>query len=84
MRGPQQLCQHDFETMLVETRDDGVAVITLNRPERHNAVTPIMHRELVELPTALAEDDRVRAVVITGAGRSFCSGADVAVFESSY
>ncbi len=77
MRGPVRLRQEDFETMLVEARDDGVAVITLNRPERHNAVTTVMHRELMELPTALAEDERVRAVVITGAGRSFCSGADV-------
>jgi enoyl-CoA hydratase len=81
MRGPAQLRQEDFETMLVEVRDDGVAVVTLNRPERHNAVTNIMHRELTELPTTLHEDGRVRAVVITGAGRSFCSGADVAALD---
>ena len=77
MRGRLRLRQEDFDTMLVEKRDDGVALITLNRPERHNAVTGLMHRELMELPTTLLEDDEVRAAVITGAGRSFCSGADV-------
>ena len=64
--------------MLIEKREDGVAVITLNRPDRHNAVGGSMHIELANLPKVLLHDDEVRAAVITGAGRSFCSGADVA------
>jgi enoyl-CoA hydratase len=63
--------------MLIEKRDDGVAVITFNRPDRHNAVNRVMTREIGELPAALLEDDGVRAAVITGTGPSFCSGADV-------
>lgn len=64
--------------MLIEKREDGVAIITLNRPERHNAVAGSMHAELAGLAKKLQADDEVRVAIITGAGRSFCSGADVA------
>lgn len=73
----RQLRQEDYETLLVEKRADGVTIVTMNRPERHNAVIPLMHAELAGLAKVLQEDDEVRAVVITGAGRSFCSGADI-------
>jgi enoyl-CoA hydratase/carnithine racemase len=55
----------------------GVATITLNRPERLNALTFEVYRELTETFAALREKASVRAVVITGAGRAFCSGGDV-------
>jgi enoyl-CoA hydratase/carnithine racemase len=57
---------------------DGVALVTLNRPERLNAYTPTMGRELSEAFAACDEDDAVRAIVVTGAGRAFCAGADLA------
>ena len=76
-REPRTLDQKQYETMLIEKRDDGVALVTLNRPERHNAVTGVMHTELAQLPADIQDDPAVQAVVITGAGRSFCSGADV-------
>ncbi len=57
---------------------DGVALITLNRPERLNAYTPTMGRELAEAFAACDADDGVRAIVVTGAGRAFCAGADLA------
>jgi enoyl-CoA hydratase/carnithine racemase len=57
---------------------DGVALVTLNRPERLNAYTPTMGRELAEAFAACDEDDAVRAIVVTGAGRAFCAGADLA------
>jgi len=57
---------------------DGVAVITLNRPERLNAYTPTMARELHEAFAACDADDAVRAIVVTGAGGGFCAGADLA------
>src|SRR5437867_2914308 len=57
---------------------DGVAVVTLNRPERLNAYTPIMGHELAEAFAACDADDGVRAIIVTGAGRGFCAGADLA------
>jgi enoyl-CoA hydratase/carnithine racemase len=58
--------------------DDRVLTITLNRPERLNAWTPTMMRELVEAFDRSDADDEVRAVIVTGAGRGFCAGADLA------
>src|SRR2546430_8728770 len=56
---------------------DGVATITLNRPERLNAITFEVYRELTDFFAQLRDDKDVRVVVITGAGRAFCSGGDV-------
>src|SRR5438552_7671134 len=56
---------------------DGIATITLNRPERLNAITFEVYRELTDLFATLREEKEVRVVVITGAGRAFCSGGDV-------
>lgn len=64
-------------SFLYELADTGVATITLNRPERLNALTFEVYRELTDTFAALRNDPDVRAVVITGAGRAFCSGGDV-------
>jgi len=61
---------------LYEVRDR-VATITLNRPDRLNALTFEVYRELTDTFAALRNEDDVRSVVITGAGRAFCSGGDV-------
>ena len=66
----------DFEQITTHTRD-GVLTITLNRPERLNAWTPTMGRELIAAFDRADEDDDVRAVIVTGAGRGFCAGADL-------
>jgi len=63
---------------------DGVAVVTLNRPERMNAYTPTMGRELADAFAACDADDAVRAIVVTGAGRAFCAGADLARGGASF
>lgn len=69
-----------WETVLLE-RDDGVAVLTANRPEKRNALNATLRRELIEALDALRADDAVRVVVITGAGeKAFIAGADVAEF----
>lgn len=65
------------ESFLFEIDDKGVALITLNRPDRLNALTFQVYRELTDLFQALDKDERVRCVVITGQGRGFCSGGDV-------
>jgi 2-(1,2-epoxy-1,2-dihydrophenyl)acetyl-CoA isomerase len=56
---------------------DGVATVTLNRPEKLNALTDEMSLHLSEIFDGLAADDAVRAVVLTGKGRGFCAGGDV-------
>lgn len=65
-----------FEAILFDV-DDGVATVTLNRPQRMNAWTDTMAAELREGLIACDEDDAIRAVVLTGAGRAFCAGADM-------
>lgn len=63
-------------------RDGAVACVVLNRPERLNALTATMMDELRETWRELAADDTVRCVVVTGAGRGFCAGADVELLAS--
>jgi enoyl-CoA hydratase/carnithine racemase len=64
-------------SFLYEQTDTGVATITLNRPERLNALTFEIYLELTDTFAALRNEADVRVVVITGAGRAFCSGGDV-------
>jgi len=66
----------NFEEIRYEVADH-VLTITLNRPDRLNAFTPTMGRELIEAFDASDADDDVRAVIVTGAGRGFCAGADL-------
>jgi enoyl-CoA hydratase/carnithine racemase len=64
--------------------DEGVLTITLDRPDRLNAFTATMGRELIEALDRADADDSVRAVVVTGAGRGFCAGADLAGGGSTF
>ena len=64
-------------SFLYEQDEQGVATITLNRPERLNALTFEVYRELTDLFAALRDERNVRVVIITGAGKAFCSGGDV-------
>lgn len=64
-------------TDLLETAENGIAWLTLNRPERLNALSPTMLSGLGEALGRLAADRAIGAVVITGAGRGFCAGGDV-------
>jgi 2-(1,2-epoxy-1,2-dihydrophenyl)acetyl-CoA isomerase len=61
-----------------DTQDRDVAVLTLNRPDRYNALTAELKVALLDAITALADADDVRALVLTGAGRAFCVGQDLA------
>ncbi len=62
---------------LIEKRDDGVALITLNRPESLNALSGVMQDLIGDHLDDCADDPRVRCIAITGAGRGFCAGGDV-------
>jgi enoyl-CoA hydratase/carnithine racemase len=64
-------------TFLYEQDELGIATITLNRPERLNALTFEVYRELTDTFASLRDESEVRVVVITGAGKAFCSGGDV-------
>jgi methylglutaconyl-CoA hydratase len=69
-----------FKTIDVADRN-GVALVTLNRPDRHNAFDETMIAELTEALAAIEASPRTRAVVLLGAGESFCAGADLAWME---
>jgi len=65
-----------FQHILYEVGEK-IATITLNRPDRMNAWTPIMERDVRDAMAQAAADDNVRVIVLTGAGRAFCAGADM-------
>jgi enoyl-CoA hydratase/carnithine racemase len=73
-----------FETISHALDEDGILTITLNRPERMNAFTVGMADELEQSFRELNVDDRVRAVIVTGAGRAFCAGMDLSVEENVF
>ena len=64
------------DVVLYETRE-GVAILTLNRPDRMNAITPEMEIRYFDLLERASKDPQVRVIVVTGAGRGFCAGADM-------
>ena len=72
-----------YETVLYET-SGGVATITLNRPDALNALNQTLIEELQHALAAAADDAEIRCVVLTGAGRGFCAGADLAQLEDAY
>lgn len=80
---PEPTLDRAFETVLVDVRD-AILTVTLNRPDRLNAYTPAMMRDLVDVLDAADATDEVRAVIVTGAGRGFCAGADVAAGGGSF
>ncbi|WOC13243.1 enoyl-CoA hydratase/isomerase family protein [Gordonia sp. MP11Mi] len=73
-----QTVKKTFETMLVEEVKPGIVLVTLNRPDRYNAMTNTMFREMEQLAWDLGAEDDLRVVILTGAGKAFCSGYDLA------
>jgi methylglutaconyl-CoA hydratase len=66
-----------FEAIKIDVDPRGVATLTLNRAEKHNALSAKMLAELTQAAADLGADDAVRVVVLTGAGKSFCAGGDL-------
>jgi len=71
------IAEKTFTTMTFSEPEPGVGLVTLNRPERLNAVNPEMVADFETLFVALAGDETIRVLILTGAGRGFCSGADL-------
>ena len=69
-----------YETIALETKD-GVATLTLNRPDAYNAFNDAMGEETVDALGQVARDESVRALLVTGAGKAFCSGQDLKSIE---
>lgn len=70
------MSQYGYKYLIVEQRATGVAIVTMNRPEILNAINWEMHEELEDVFVKLDHDSSVNAIVLTGAGRGFCSGGD--------
>jgi enoyl-CoA hydratase len=66
-----------FTTLTFSEVEPGVGMVTMNRPERLNAINPSMVQDFETLFAALARDETIRVLILTGAGRGFCSGADL-------
>lgn len=73
-----------YQTITIQTDDRGVATLTLNLPEKHNALAPQMITDLTAAAADLATDDGIRAVVLTGAGESFCAGGDLGWMKAQF
>lgn len=73
----------NLQTLLYAV-DEGVATITLNRPDKMNAFTPQMRDEIIRALDHTDTDDTVRAVIITGAGKAFCAGADLSTGGNTF
>lgn len=71
----------DYEQLALTRRDNGVLLITMNRPEKYNAADEGMHTELTRVWKDVAADPETRVAVITGAGKAFSAGGDLAMVE---
>src|SRR6195952_4766893 len=72
-----------YETIKYEVPEQ-ILPITLNRPDKHNAFNATMQKELIEAFDAADADDNIRAIIVTGAGRGFCAGADLSSGASTF
>lgn len=74
----------NYQTIRMETNDRGIATLTLSQPDKHNAMSSAMIGEITHAAKALASDNGVRAVILTGEGKSFCAGGDLGWMRSQF
>ena len=70
---------NQYETIRID-KADGSTTLMVNRPEKKNAMSPQLHREMREALEILEDDEETRVLVLTGAGDSFCAGQDLQKF----
>ena len=75
--------ESNFEMIKVEREPDGIAFVVLNRPEKRNAMSPQLHREMCEALDELETEEATKIVVITGAGEAFSAGQDIKLYFRS-
>lgn len=73
-----------YQTILLETDAHGVATLTLNRPDKHNALNTAMIAELTDAAALLADSTAARVVVLAGAGETFCAGGDLSWMQAQF
>ena len=73
------MAKKSYQTVKVE-KEQGITWVTLNRPEKRNAMNPQLHFEMVDVLAELEVDDETRVLVLTGAGDSWCAGQDLKEF----
>ncbi len=73
----------NYKTIRIERAEDGITFLILNRPEKRNAMSPELHREMCEALEELELDDGVKIVVLTGAGEAFSAGQDIKLYFRS-
>jgi len=73
-----------YETIKLESDARGIATLTLNQPDKHNAMSATMIAELTDVVKELGQDKNVRAVVLTGEGKSFCAGGDLGWMKQQF
>lgn len=71
----------NYEDLSLEKKDR-IATITLNAPDKMNALTMVMRKSLLSVVDEIAKDDQVRVVILTGAGRAFCAGGDITAMKA--
>ena len=69
-----------YSYILYEKKDDRIALITLNRPEKRNPLTPKLREELIEALKEAERDEQIDVIILTGAGKAFCAGGDIEKF----
>ena len=74
----------NYKSITLNTDHRGIATLTLNRPDKHNAMSSQMMREIAAAAKELNQDTQVRGVILTGAGKSFCAGADLGWMRENF
>ncbi len=77
------MAEHTFKTIKIERQAEGITFLILNRPEKRNAMSPELHREMCEALDELETDEATKIVVVTGAGESFSAGQDIKLYFRS-